>query len=574
MLNYTQLRNSLIIFSVFLFLSFAFPLHIHPYRMYCNDLLVIIGLALMIGYWACVPKITLRIPKIVIAPISLIVIIVVQTSNNYILYPADMTFPVLYLLCFAIALICGATIALQENGVSHLCSLFAICFISSGVLSVVIQHIQLLNLDLFPWIVTMDWSVPLRPYANFAQPNTLALTLCFAVVSVWYLFLLNKIKPAYAFTLVLFLLWGLALTQSRIAWIILPLFTVLTWKEAIQGAKVYKLVLLMCVALFIGFVIIAPVFLHSLGGIVESVENRAGQTSVRFVLWQQALAMSIEYPWLGVGWFQFGPHQVMMAASFKPTEYSDYAHNILFNFAAEIGWPLTLLFVAGLFIWAYQCCVRKWRNLQVRFISLVFVAIGVHSMVEFPLWSAFILMPFGLMLGVLHTEKLGWETIKLGRAWLAGISVVSLMAMTVITLDYRKMAAGFDAIARIQAGDKRYLGNIKKPEFTLFPQFYDYFHIVEIQTTTNMPPKDIDFLGRISMRFGFAPVLDRLALAYSNNQRPRQALHVLTIIQRIDTPAYEDIYFEWRDYAKRYPAMYGDIFKYMPKPDFLETEKD
>jgi len=394
----------------------------------------------------------------------------------------------------------------------------------------------------------------------------LALTLCFAIASLWYLFLLGKIKPVFVLVMALLLLWGLALTQSRIGWLIMPLFLLLFWREASREGKPVLLTLLLCAIAYVAFVALVPQFLHLVGAIAESVQARAGQTGARKVLWQQALAMSTSSPWLGVGWFQFGPNQVVTATQFSPTEYSDYAHNILLNFAAETGWPVTLLLVAGSVYWLFQCCVKQWGNPQVRFISFIFVAIFVHSMVEFPLWYAIFLIPFGIMIGALHTQSMGMETRQVKRIWVPVVVGISLLCMVVIHQDYFRMARGFDAIAKIQAGDKRYLPNIKKPEWTLFPQYYDYFHIVEITPAAGLSAKDLLFLERISMRFGFAPILDRLAIAYSNNHRPAEALKVLTVIERLNTPEYADTYEEWRGYARNNPALYGEIFKRMVWP--------
>ena len=574
MLNQTQLRNSLLIFNVFLILSYAFSLHIHPYRTYCNDALIILGLILMVAYWVGVPDLRLKIPHAVIMPFSLLVLIAIQTASNFIWYPIEMVFPVLYLVCFGAALICGATIAMQENGLATLCAALAVCFLGSGLLSVILQHIQLFDLELMPWVVPLNWEAPIRPFANFAQANTLALTLCFAVASVWYLYTQDKIKPVYALLLAVLLLWGLALTQSRIAWIILPLFFILFISESRNGNRIRLMALTLCMALFIGFVLFAPVFLQLAGGLADSVENRATQTGVRLVLWQQALAMSRSHPWLGVGWFQFGANQVMNATQFQATEYSDYAHNIVLNFAAETGWPYTLLLMGGCLYWIYHCCVRRWASPEVRYISFIFIAVAVHSMVEFPLWYAFFLLPFGLMVGALHTDRLGSELVRPARAGLLLLVAATLAAMAWIQIDYTRMSSGFDAIAKIQAGDKRYLPNIQKPKWTLFPQYYDYFHVVEVQPEPGMSSADLQFLEHISVRFGFGPILSRLAIACSNNNRPGEALQVLTIIQRIDAPEYAGYYSDWRGYAQNNPQRYGEIFRRMVKPDGLPPEKN
>jgi len=567
MLNNLELRRTLTIFSVFLLAGNLVSLHIHPYRMYFHDLLVILGLVLMTAYFATRSVVSVRIPASIAVPFALIFVIVVQILNGYIAYPVEMAFPILYLICLGLALINGATVAMQEGGLAVLSKALAISFLSIGLISVAFQMLQLLHLETMPWVDTLDWSGPLRPYANYAQANTLALMLCFALGAAWYLFLLGLCKPGWAWLFAVLLLLGLALTQSRIGWIIIPLFGVLMRNNAVRPVSVSRFALLALFILYVGLVLMTPEFLRQLGAISESASARAGQTSVRLTLWQQAWNMSTTYPWLGVGWFQFGKFQFLSAAAFSSSnEYSDFAHNLILNFAAETGWPITLLLLAVSGFWIYHCCVKQWRNLHVRFISLMFVAVGVHSMVEFPLWYGHILIPVGMMIGALHIENLRWKTVQIRRGWFVGIGLVGVISMGVISGDYHRVVDGFAAMKWMQQGDKTGVGSISKPEWTLFPQYFDYFHIIEIEIKPGMDQKDLAFLGHIAARFSFSPVLIRLASAYILNQRPGEALQVLVILSRLYPNDYDTVYDQWREAAKKNPAIYEGVFLHMPKP--------
>ena len=566
MLNNSQLKRILVIFSLFMVLGHTFSYHIHPYRMYYHELLVFLGLIMMVGYCACNSQLEVSIPKSIILPVTLIVVIAVQLLKHSILYPVEMIFPFLYLVGFAVAMIGGATIARHENGLIYLSKFLAWSFLAIGLISVAFQHLQLCNFDLMPWVDSLEWASPLRPYANYAQANSAALALCFALAAVWYLSVTGSVRLIVAGVVAVLLLWGLALTQSRIGWIILPLFIPLVWTGRDNSAHISRVALVVLFLLFVAFVMVVPTFLHMIGGVSESVADRAGQTSVRLVLWQQALAMSAGHPWFGVGWYQFGPNQVLISRAFQPTEYSDYAHNIVLNFAAEIGWPLTLIFLAVVIWWICRCCFGQWKIVQVRFISLVFVAIGVHSMVEFPLWYGLVLIPFGLMVGALHVQKLGYQAVQIGRAWIVGVTVLAIGLVGVITWDYNRVVVGFATIKSMQEGNKPDTKLIAMPDYTLFPEYFDYFHIVEVKVVPKMPPEDIQFLGKISLRFAFAPVLERLAMTYIDNLRPNEALQVLIVLSRLQVSEYDQVYKRWKQYAQENPVMYGEVVKRMPKP--------
>jgi len=209
----------------------------------------------------------------------------------------------------------------------------------------------------------------------------------------------------------------------------------------------------------------------------------------------------------------------------------------------------------------------------VRFMSLILIAVGVHSMVEFPLWYGHILVPVGMIVGGLHTQRAGWKTIQLGRAWIAGIALVGAALMGAITWDYSRVVSGFEAMNLIQAG-KRTADRIKKPEWTLFPQYFDYFHIVEVEIKPGMAPEDLAFLERITARFAFSPILTRLSNAYMLNNRPDDALRVLVTLSRLDSVHYATVYKQWQDSSRNNPDAFESVFKRMPVPESNVVAED
>lgn len=556
---------ALSIFAFFLFVSYLIPFHYHPYRSYYNDVFAILGVIFAFSWIGLRTPLTLRVPGSVILPAFLIVIIGLQTWNGLLLYSIDSVFPILYLISFAIALMFGATLSAYPDGLKKLSFTLAGIFIAAGLISLLFQFVQLLNLNWYPYVMPLPNDRPPRPFGNLGQPNLLSLLMCFSVASCWYLYVMRQIKANLGLFFAVLLLIGLALTQSRICWAILPMLLVLCWHQPAESPKVAKPVLIVLLLFYSALVIFTPDLLKQLGLIVmESMEDRAGQTSVRLVLWEQAWTISLLHPWLGSGWFQFGPQQVMLSSLFPPTEYSDYAHNIVLDLAAEIGWPITILiFVAALY-WFYHCCIRRWNNLPVRYLSMVLLAILLHSLVEFPLWYAFMLIPFGVMVGALSIQQLGWKDVLVAKGWVAAFLVSGVVLISAITWDHNRVVNGFVALAWQQAGEKEGIGSTAKPEFTLFPQFYDYFQVAKITIAPGMPKEDIAFIERVALRFAFTPILGRLAIAYADNQRPTEALQALIAIHRLDGPDYTKIYAQWKEYTHKNPAAYGEIFKRMP----------
>ena len=570
MFNYMFKLNNhhpgLLLFGVLLFLSYVIPFHYHPFRDFFHDAAVIMSVVLGLSYVGLCKEQALRIPHAVLVPCALMVVIGMQALLGLLLFPIDSLFPIIYLLALGVAMIFGATAAARPEGLTQLSKTMALVFVGVGVVSVIFQLTQLLGLDCSPLVMAVNTQTILRPFANLAQPNLMALVFCFGLASVWWLYLSRALKPWVGVVLLLVLLWGIALTQSRIAWLILPLFLVLCWRSPPDTARVSKWVLIIGALIFIAMVLALPAIFSMLGIVIESPEQHASQTAVRLVLWQQAWMISTQHVLFGAGWNQFGPQQVMLATLFNPAEYSNHAHNLILNFAAEIGWPITLLLIFAGLVWAYFCCFKRWQNLPVRFFSLLLLAIVVHSMVEYPLWFGIVLIPFGVMVGALHVERLGWVDAVLHRYWFAVLGLCSTLILGGIVWDYSRVMTGFVALVWQQEGKTSGVGSTVKPPVTLFPQFYDYFRMAKVNVYVGMPQPEISFLEKTSLEFAFPPLLTRTAMAYAYNQRPMEALQVLITIQRLHPSQYANTYAIWQGFASKDPVHFAQIVQGLPLP--------
>ena len=568
-----HLRLALLLMGSLLFYGYVIAYNAHPYRSFFNDALAVAGVLSAFFYLAWMAprtQVKIQIPNAVILPILLVAVICLQACKGSILFTADIIYPVLYLICVSIALIVGATCAAYEDGLKQLGYAFAITFVFAGLFSFFVQFFQLFNIG-WPWLVApLDHSASIRPYGNLRQPNLLALLLCFSIASVWYLYVMKKLKPAPAYVLAVLFLIGIVLTQSRMTWIVLPLFVVLNWRQPLDTPKISKSALISLFVLFIVLTLATPILLGLAGIQFDSVASRASQTSARLTLWKQALLISELHPWFGAGWFQFGAHQVMVADLFESTEVSDYAHNTVLNFAAEIGWPLTILISAGALYWFFRCCVEKWSNIQVRFMTLVILSVAVHSMVEFPLWFAYFLMPVAVMIGAVHSQAMKVQALGIWRKFTAVLLVITLGLFSWIFFDYVRLANGFDALNHQNEWNTEWHEKIKKNDYSFVPQYFDYLHIVEVKIYPGMPASDIRFIQRVALRFAFPPILTRLAMAYAYNQQPNEALKILIVSRQLNLNSYPDTYSEWVDFAKNEPKYFADIVNRLPKPDAPE----
>ncbi|WP_295750657.1 O-antigen ligase family protein [Undibacterium sp.] len=436
----------------------------------------------------------------------------------------------------------------------------------AALLSLVMQQLQLAGVDATPFVMYMVPSAQLRPFANVAQPNQLALLFCLALGSLWYLYQTMRLPAKISILLALCLLWGLVLTQSRIGWLIIPLFALLAGLAKVGELSINRTVLGGLLLLYIALVLGLPQLGQWLGFSSASVAAHVGGRSERWVLIQQAWQMAASHPWLGVGWFGFGAEQVRIAADFSSTTYAEHSHNLLLNFAAELGWPATILIFSGLSWWLWQCCIKVKASMPVRFAIFCLIAVGVHSMVEFPLWYAYVLMPVGLLMGMLH--QLRWPAAGrvLPRAAIVLPSVAALLAMVLLTVDYQRVVNGFNILRTgktYTGADKRAL---TRPQFTLFGEYFLYFDVMGVTAHEGMSAAEIAAVEHMSRRFGFVHILNKLAEVYALNGQPQKAERTMLTLQRLHPYSYPEYFDYWKSQAEL-DQRYAVVFIAMPKRD-------
>ncbi|WP_187370974.1 PglL family O-oligosaccharyltransferase [Noviherbaspirillum massiliense] len=565
-----QTKRSLVLLWLSIVFAYLLPYHVYPFNAFYNDWLVIFGISIALLGVATEIKPRIQLPWIALVPAGLTVPIILQVLGGMMQFSSDAILPVAYLLIATIAIVLGAGItANKQLGSIHLCKILAFAHLLAGAVSLVIACCQFLGVEYLPFMMGMPRRLGTRPYANVGQPNQLALLFCISIASAWWLYQAGKLSKSVAFGIVLLLMVGLVLTQSRIGWLIMPIFAWFTWSwRNREGYKnIPAKVLTALVACYVVLIIVLPTIAAALGVSAASAAERVGTHSERIALIQQALEVSFSHPWFGAGWYEFGPQQIMIGADFEPSIYVQHAHNIVLNFAAELGWPVTILIFGALAYWFYFGCLRRASSKEVGFATLFFMAVLVHSMVEFPLWYAYVLLPMALLMGMVHQEQFGSKMIQVPRTYIVALYCVMSMGLITVAMDYRRVVVDFRAMGWERLGLKADEGTTDKPNFTLFPYFYDYFRFAKMKPREGMSPEDISFMEHVAKRFGYAPVMMRMSLVYGSNDRQEEAIRSMLTINRLHPNDYLAAYRVWQSMAVASPARYMALFERLPKPN-------
>jgi len=122
----------------------------------------------------------------------------------------------------------------------------------------------------------------------------------------------------------------------------------------------------------------------------------------RRVLWSNVLAMLAQHPWLGWGWGETDyAHFMTGYSSMRFCDMLDNAHDFPLHLALEFGVPFAAAVMALIGLWVLRR--TPWREhhpWRVMAWCLILV-LGLHSLLEYPLWYGPFQMTLGFAIGLL-----------------------------------------------------------------------------------------------------------------------------------------------------------------------------
>lgn len=300
----------------------------------------------------------------------------------------------------------------------------ALCWglLTAGLFSVAISLVQVFAPAAADGSVIARSGIAGRAVGNLRQPNHLASLMMWACVAAVFITqkrgwraALPPLLFAFVFTVVLsasrtgfvgiavLALWGLLdrrLSRSaRLALLATPVMLAFSWWLMAMWADSG----------------------HAFGA-ASRLSEGAGSPS-RLAILRDAWALTLANPWLGVGWGEFNFAWSLTPFPTRPIAFFDHTHNLPSQLAVELGlpWAGVVLLLLGWALW------RAWRGAAqaagdeapLRRAALMLVlTIGLHSLLEYPLWYAYFLLPACFALGLaLPAREAGAEASKAAGPW-------------------------------------------------------------------------------------------------------------------------------------------------------------
>lgn len=314
--------------------------------------------------------------------------------------------------------------------------------------------------------LTLAFMPQLYGYGAFSQVNHFADYTALATASLIYLYAKGRFSLKAFFIVLALFLAMLAFSGSRSSWLYLSALTVLAIGLQVNamkqrsGSANMRSLLRVSLLLLPAFVIVQvavhfmPSLLHFFGlngaiiglpteRLIESVN--ATSASQRWQFWNESWRMFLQSPWMGIGAGEIRWHSFLLLdtpSKLGAVGIFEHAHNLFLHLLTEMGVGAPLLVLAGLVAWLRGF---KWRELSLEtwwLLGLLSV-LGIHSMLEYPLWYTYFLGIAAVLLGAgeekLTTVNLPKSGFALGRTVVAGLMLIGVVNLATIAVANAKL---------------------------------------------------------------------------------------------------------------------------------------
>jgi O-antigen ligase len=563
------MRASVLLIGLAWTLPFLQPWHRYPLTSFYSEWLAFaLGLAAALALLNRKSWQDAAPPVVAIAPVGLIVVLGLQAALGRMPYAEQALTATLYLLWASLLMVLGQAIR-RELGMTTVATNLAWFLIAGGAISALVgllQHYQIST----PFDSLVGRKAALQVYGNLGQPNHFAAYLTLSLASTTYLFSCRRLHGALAAGCTALFLLLLAVAGSRSTWLYLGTLLVLALLlHRLQRDDASRRLAVFACWLLPGFIsaqwlVTLPFMVPDEGPLMTTSAERLFQVASgigpRLVLWGEAWQMFLGAPVLGTGFGQFAwhhfLHQASSGASAGPWVFN-HSHNIVLHLMAETGVVGALIIIGAALAWLGGLRHVKFDPAWWWLLSLLAV-IGIHSLLEYPLWYAYFLGVAALLLG-LGAERV--FVLRLGRAGLAVVGfgiIAGWLSLIGVLSPYRE----FERL--VFSSEQRSPPAAEEQDFGLAlanvyrePLLVPYVELAVAYGISPSKEKLTEKLELTTRAMHFAPVdvvVYRQALLLALAGRADSAREQLERALRVYPEERAAVIAELEDLARRYPV--------------------
>jgi O-antigen ligase len=338
---------------------------------------------------------------------AMLMLLAAVLASTSVALPLSLALSAGLLLCGSVAVLFAAQ---QGGGEGFLVRPVLMGVVAAGALSGLVAVVQVFFPDSADRLWIAHSSLPGRAVGNMRQPNHLSTLLLWGLIALVPLadasLKRQRLHPRRRLALSALglgagalMTLGVVLSASRTGAVGFLLLS--AWGLLDKGlARRVRVSVVLSPLLYLAFWMLVAAWAHHTQH-TFGAEARLAATDIsssRFAIWANTLEMIRAQPWWGVGWGEFNFAWTLTPFPGRPVAFFDHTHNLFLQFAVELGLP-TALVLTGLLavavIQAFRRCAAAPgdEGTASRAALMMVLLVGLHSLLEYPLWYAYFLLP-------------------------------------------------------------------------------------------------------------------------------------------------------------------------------------
>ncbi|MDQ6679918.1 MAG: Wzy polymerase domain-containing protein [Pseudomonadota bacterium] len=287
---------------------------------------------------------------------------------------------------------------------------FCVGMVVAGVANSLVGLVQVFA----PTLPDGDWvalsAIPGRATGNLRQPNHLSSLLIWSIVAAIWIGESRAMRRSITFAWALVFIYVIVLTASRTGAV--GMLTLAAWglldRRLSRSPRLLLVLAPVAYATMWWGTSLWATHSHQMFGGQTRFATEGDVSNARFPIWANTLSLAASHPWFGVGFGDFNFAWTLTPFPGRPTAFFDHTHNIVLNFAVELGLPIAAL-VLSLMLYALWSAFGNAKRAgqessgeppAQRAAFVMVIAVAVHSMFEYPLWYAYFLLPAAFAFGL------------------------------------------------------------------------------------------------------------------------------------------------------------------------------
>jgi O-antigen ligase len=468
----------------------------------------------------------------------------------------------------------GAAVVLVLSGASAVNrEAAALAFYTAWLIAALCSAFVGLGQVFMPQAIDGDWialsSSAGRAVGNLRQPNHLATVLLWGGLAIVPLHASGRLRTAVAIPVYALLVFGIVLSASRTGFVGVMLLACwgLLDRRLPRGAR--------------GLLLAAPLIYAAGWALMTGWSQVSGQPfegavrlastgltgGTRSLVWSDTLALIAAQPMSGVGWGRYNLAWSLTPFMPRSGEFFDHSHNLPLQLLAELGVPLGAA-VTGLLLWALG---QSWRRsgaangtaayVDARTAFMMVLLVSLHSLLEYPLWYGYFLLPTAWAWGFALGSQSG-AAVEAGPSPLRWAGLALAAAALFALLDYQRVVAVYAAAPqdpplaeRVAAGQRS----------LLFPHHADY----AAATMAEHPGQQMAALQRASHYLLDTRLMTAWAVAYAEQGDLDRARHLAERLREFNNPASAEFFAPCKQPAASAPFQCAPPTRTLSWRDFV-----